>query len=171
MLAATAGVAEHDIPAAALATKQGASEFIDSMQTKTPPTPKQLAFATRLCEKRGINIAAFSDRIASANVNASPYTHRTHMHFTQRAHVCEPFITVIFVYSGVAIFSQAISEFIDELLATPAGGKSHDGADMYADVPSEKQVKPFIPRGVGCTKIVLWGVSGCRDQIPLSVFD
>jgi hypothetical protein len=71
-LAANAGMPEDDIPAAAFLTKQGASEFIESMKAKTPPSAKQLAFATRLCEERGINLSMVGDRIASVNVNAPP---------------------------------------------------------------------------------------------------
>jgi len=67
-LADRIGVAQHDIPAAALASKVGASAFIDSLNDQIPPTTKQLDFVTKLCQRHNMNPATVGDRTRSFKV-------------------------------------------------------------------------------------------------------
>lgn len=67
-LAGRIGMAEHDIPAAALATKVGASAFIDSLSNQIPPTTKQLDYVTKLCQKHNMNPSTVGDRTRSFKV-------------------------------------------------------------------------------------------------------
>jgi hypothetical protein len=64
-------MAQHDIPAAALASKVGASAFIDSLNDQIPPTIKQLEFVTKLCQRQGMNPETVGDRTGSFKVDCS----------------------------------------------------------------------------------------------------